>query len=113
MGMCNNLRCNGVDYLCGKCRREYPLLAASLDEKRRQAHQSRQNSGGNRHRGGTMASTNFQSKPQRSDSGVTNHLFNAPGDGAAHGHVKEQQNPDGSTSYPYVRDVEGTEYDAK
>ena len=60
---------------------------------------------------GTQGSSNFRSAPQRSDSSVTNHYFNTPGDGSAHGHVKEQENPDGSKSYPYIRDVEGNEYD--
>lgn len=64
-------------------------------------------------RGGTMRSTVFESKPQRNDSDVTNHYFNGPGDGAAHGHVKERRNSDGSVSYPYVRDVEGDEYDTE
>lgn len=60
--------------------------------------------------GGTMDSTNFRSVPQRNDPSVTNHYFNTPGDGGAHGHVKERENPDGSVSYPFIRDVEGNEY---
>jgi len=60
---------------------------------------------------GTMGSTSFRSVPQRNDPSVTNHYFNTPGDGAAHGHVKERQNPDGTVSYPFVRDVEQNEYD--
>lgn len=45
MSMCRNARCNGTDFLCGRCRREYPSLAASLDEQKRQRR-----SGGNRGR---------------------------------------------------------------
>ena len=60
---------------------------------------------------GTQASSNFRSVPQRDDPFVTNHFFNTPGDGDDHGHVKEQKNPDGTTSYPFIRDVEGNEYD--
>lgn len=105
MSMCMNPRCNGTDFLCGKCRKIYPLLAASLDQKKRERR-------GNK-RGGTMRSTSFQSKPQRSDPSVTNHYFNGPGDDANHGHLKERRNPDGSVSYPYIRDVEGNEYDTK
>ena len=60
----------------------------------------------------TQGSTNFRSVPQRNDSTVTNHYFNSPGDGGDHGHVKEKKNPDGTVSYPFVRDVEGNEYDA-
>jgi len=62
--------------------------------------------------GGTFGSTAFRDVPQRSDPSVTNTFFNSgPQDGAAHGHVKSSQNPDGSTNYLYARDVEGTEYD--
>lgn len=104
-GLCTNLKCDGINYLCGKCRKMYPCLAASMDEKKRQ---QKQNS-----KGGTMGSSNFRSKTQRNDSRVTNHYFNSPGDGAAHGHVKERKNADGSTSYPFIRDVEGNEYDPK
>ncbi len=103
--MCMNSRCNGIDFLCGKCRKIYPSLAASLDEKKRAR---RDNS-----RGGTMRSTSFKSKRQRNDPSVMNHYFNGPGDGERHGHVKERRNSDGSVSYPYVRDVEGNEYDTK
>lgn len=113
MGLCTNPRCNGVDYLCGKCRKDYPLLAAQMDENRRQARQNRNSGGGGKRRGGTMSSTSFKSKPQRDDPSVTNHYFNTPGDGKAHGHVQEKKNPDGSVSYPYARDVEGNEYKTK
>ena len=63
-------------------------------------------------RGGTFGSSSFKSKPNRDDPSVNNHYFNSPGDGSAHGHVQEQRHADGSVSYPYVRDVEGNEYDA-
>ncbi len=68
-------------------------------------------SGSRSNRSGTMRSTNFESRPQRNDPRVTNHHFNSGKvDGSNHGHVKERRNEDGTTSYPYVRDVEGTEY---
>lgn len=70
-----------------------------------------QRSSGRGRPNGTAGSTNFRSVPQRNDPSVINHYFNTPGDESAHGHVKEQNNPDGSTSYPYIRDVEGNEYD--
>lgn len=41
MSMCMNSRCNGTDFLCGKCKKLYPSLAASLAEKKR----SRNNNG--------------------------------------------------------------------
>jgi len=62
--------------------------------------------------GGTMSATSFRDAAQRNDSTVTNTYFNTPGDGSAHGHVKHRDNPDGTTDYPFVRDVEGNEYDA-
>lgn len=37
MSMCMNVRCNGTDFLCGKCRKQYPMLAASMNEKKRAA----------------------------------------------------------------------------
>lgn len=104
-GLCMNPKCDGNTYLCGKCRKLYPSLAASLDEKRRQGKQNRN--------GGTMNSTNFRSVPQRNDPSITNHYFNSPGDRGAHGHVKERSNSDGSKSYPFVRDVEGNAYKTK
>lgn len=62
--------------------------------------------------GGTMNSSVFASKPQRDDPSITNDYFNAgKQDGADHGHAKYRENPDGSTDYFYVRDVEGNEYD--
>jgi hypothetical protein len=42
--MCFNSRCNGTDFLCGKCKKQYPALAASLAEKKR----SRRNGNGRR-----------------------------------------------------------------
>lgn len=80
------------------------IWQSEVDEERR----NRQS----RPRGDTMGSTNFRSVPQRNDPSVTNHYFNTPGDGSQHDHVKEEQNADGTTSYPFVRDVEGNEYDA-
>ena len=47
MSMCFNPRCNGTDFLCGKCKKMYPMLAASLAEKKRE----RRGNGGNRRRG--------------------------------------------------------------
>ena len=58
----------------------------------------------------TQQISNFRSVPQRDDPSVTNHYFNEPGDVSEHGHVKEQENLDGSKSYPYIRGVDGTEY---
>ena len=61
---------------------------------------------------GTMNSSVFRSKPQRDDESVTNDYFNSgKQDGPAHGHAKYRTNPDGTTDYFYVRDVEGNEYD--
>lgn len=34
--ICMNSRCNGTVFLCGKCRKIYPALANSLDEKKRE-----------------------------------------------------------------------------
>lgn len=39
--MCTNLRCNGTDFLCGKCKRLYPMLAASLAAKRREGNRGK------------------------------------------------------------------------
>lgn len=58
--------------------------------------------------GGTANSTAFKSK-ERPDGSV-NHLFNSPGDGGRHGDVAEIRHPDGSVTYPFVRDVEGDKY---
>jgi len=77
------------------------MLAMSLDQKRSER----------RNRGGTYNSSVFRSVPQRNNPGVTNHYFNGPGDGSKHGHVKEDRRSDGTTEYPYVRDVEGREVD--
>lgn len=65
-----------------------------------------------RGRSSTSRSTSFRDKPQRDDPTVTNTYFNSgEEDGADHGHVKYRNNPDGTTDYLYVRDVEGNEYD--
>lgn len=62
-------------------------------------------------RGGTSSSTSFRDKPQRNDPSVINTYFNSGAqDGGNHGHVKYRNNPDGTTSYLYARDVEGNEY---
>lgn len=80
---------------CKTCRRN---LRAATREAREEA--------------GTFNSTAFADKPQRSDPSVTNTYFNAGKvDGDAHGHVKYRTNPDGTTNYLYVRDVEDNEYD--
>lgn len=39
--MCTNPRCNGTDFLCGKCKKLYPSLAASLAERKRAARGGR------------------------------------------------------------------------
>ena len=41
MSMCVNPRCNGTDFLCGKCKKVYPALAASLAAKRREGNQGK------------------------------------------------------------------------
>jgi len=62
--------------------------------------------------GGTFNSTSFLDRPQRDDATVTNTYFNTGAvDGSAHGHVKYRNNPDGTSTYLYARDVEGNEYD--
>ncbi|TLG09440.1 hypothetical protein FEK35_15045 [Nocardia cyriacigeorgica] len=38
--MCTNPRCNGTDWLCGKCRKIYPSLAAALDTRKRERRDS-------------------------------------------------------------------------
>jgi len=91
-------------------RKKRPLSDAEVD-RFQSARSWRENPGARRPSGGTPTSTNFRSVPQRNDPNVTNHFFNTPGDGKRHGHVKEQENADGTTSYPYVSDVEGNEYD--
>lgn len=106
MSMCMNPRCDGTDYLCGKCRKIYPSLAASLDQKKR----DRRSDKGGRGRGGTMNSTAFRSRQRKDGSGKTDTLFNAPGDKSQHGHVVESTDDSGNTTYPYVRDVEGNVY---
>ena len=41
MSMCFNARCNGTDWLCGKCKKLYPMLAASLATKKRERNQGK------------------------------------------------------------------------
>ena len=56
--------------------------------------------------------TSFRDKPQRNDPSITNTFFNSGKvDGDNHGHVKYRNNPDGTTTYFYARDENGTEYD--
>lgn len=106
MSICMNPRCDGTNYLCGKCRKLYPMLAASLDEKKRQRRS------GNRgeRRGGTMNSTAFRSRQRRDSSGKTDTWFNEPGDKSQHGHVVESTDESSNQKYHYVRDVEGNIY---
>jgi hypothetical protein len=60
---------------------------------------------------GTMSSSVFRSVPQRSNPNIINHYFNSSGDGSSHGHIKQEELPDGSIKYHYARDVEGDEYE--
>jgi len=86
-------------------RAAHPEFYGGRPKKRREPRPPRSS-------GGTMNSTSFQDKPQRDDPTVTNTYFNSgKEDGAAHGHVKHKDNPDGTTDYLYARDVEGSEYD--
>ena len=57
---------------------------------------------------GTSNSSVFKSKDRK--DGRTDHYFNGPGDGAKHGHVVESKKSDGSSRYPFARDVEGNVY---
>lgn len=41
MGLCMNPRCNGADWLCGKCKKLYPALAASLAQRRRDGNRGK------------------------------------------------------------------------
>lgn len=50
--MCMNPRCNGTDFLCGKCKKLYPSLAAALAQKKR----SSSGSGGGQRRSGSNRS---------------------------------------------------------
>lgn len=95
---------HGINCPCVTCYHKFEAKGMSWDSDKRRYVKSRGSSGG------TMKSTSFKSQPQRSDCATTNHYFNGPGDGSKHGHVKETRRPDGSVSYPYVRDVEGNEY---
>lgn len=52
MSMCTNSRCNGTDFLCGKCKKQYPFLADSLAQKKR----SSSGGGGGRRRSGSNRS---------------------------------------------------------
>jgi len=40
MSLCMNSRCNGTTWLCGKCRKLYPSLAWSLDQKKRERNRN-------------------------------------------------------------------------
>lgn len=78
--------------------------AARREEDRQLREAGEQNSG-------TFYATSFKSRPNRDDPNRVNHYFNSPGDGTQHGHVQEIRHEDDSVTYPYVRDVEGNEYD--
>ena len=54
--------------------------------------------------------TAFKDKDRDDDSGKTDIMFNAPGQGGEHGHVVQSEGEDGQTDYHYVRDNEGTPY---
>lgn len=51
--ICMNSRCNGNDWLCGRCRKLYPSLAAGIDARRREKKES--------NRGSTMYGRNYAS----------------------------------------------------
>jgi len=106
MSICMNPRCDGTNYLCGKCRKLYPMTAASLDEKKRQRRSGNRGQG----RGGTMNSTAFRNRKRRDGSGKSDTWFNGPNDGSQHGHVVESTDDSGTQVYNYVRDVEGNVY---
>lgn len=36
MGICTNSRCDGTNWLCGKCRKLYPASARAIDERKRE-----------------------------------------------------------------------------
>ena len=57
MAMCMNPRCDGKQYLCGKCRKQFPTLAASMDKEKR----SRRNN-----RGSTMYGRSYGSSKRPS-----------------------------------------------
>jgi hypothetical protein len=59
---------------------------------------------------GTMNSSAFKDSSRSDGSGKQDILFNGPGDGSHHGHAIQSTNPDGSTNYHYVRDVEDKVY---
>lgn len=92
---CRSKSCSGR-YPCNRC----------------QAKINGATSGSSDRRSSTQRSSAFRDVPQRNDPSITNTYFNAgPEDGANHGHVKYRDDPDGTTDYLYVRDVEGNEYD--
>ena len=52
MSMCMNARCDGKSYLCGKCRKMYPLLAQSMAEEKRKSRERNRSNGRRRNNGG-------------------------------------------------------------
>lgn len=96
-----NPRCNSTDWLCGKCKKMYPLLAASLDEKRRDRNRGKSSYGRGSSSGAYgRSSYNFQSATfdglpalKRQLSGKTEFFYgtNAVGeidvDDIQHGHA--------------------------
>lgn len=41
MGLCMNPRCNGTDWLCSKCKKMFPALAASIAQRRRERNRGK------------------------------------------------------------------------
>jgi hypothetical protein len=58
----------------------------------------------------TSDSSAFKDRRRKDGSGKSDVLFNGPDDGAAHGHVVQSFDADGTPVYHYVRDVEGNVY---
>lgn len=101
---------HGITCGCRGCYTKYVEAQGMVWDEGRRRYVKKQRRGA---RGGTMRSTAFRDTSQRNDPSVTNTYFNAGNqDGASHGHVKHRTNPDGTTEYLYVRDVEDDEYDA-
>lgn len=57
--LCRNPRCDGTNWMCGRCRQQYPNAARAIDE-RKQEERDRQR----RNRGSTMYGRNFQSNQE-------------------------------------------------
>lgn len=70
---CTNSKCDSRTWLCGRCRKMFPMLAASLDEERRNRRRN--------NRGSTMYGRNYAStKAPKGASGGFN-----PRSGRGHG----------------------------